>query len=62
MDTLVMNIGDLGICRISGAAKAETEEIPITDPRLMATWKHNIVRTLVTFEGRTIRLEVTGSL
>ena len=62
MDTLVMNIGDLGICRISGAAKAETEEIPITDPRLMATWKHNICRTLVTFEGRTIRLEVTGSL
>lgn len=55
---LEMRIGSLGICRINGASKAETEEIPITDPRLKKTWKHSIFRTLITFNDAEINLEI----
>ena len=50
-------VGDLGVCRVEGALGVETEEIPITDPRLKMAWKHEIYRTLVTFD-RQIALRI----
>lgn len=55
---ILMYIGDLGVCRIRGALKAEAEEIPITDSRLKTAWNHNIFRTLVTFGGGEMKLWV----
>ena len=57
----ILSIGSLGTCRITGASHIETEEIPITDPRLALAWKHSIYRTRImlklkeadgTFEGQ----------
>lgn len=53
-----MDLGPAGCCFIEGAARAETEEIPITDPRLRTAWDHNIFRTLVTFGENRLRLVI----
>ncbi len=53
-----MILGDRGSCRIKGAARICTEEIPITDPRLKTAWHHNIFRTLVTFAGDRVQLVI----
>ncbi|MCI8516752.1 MAG: heparinase [Hungatella sp.] len=57
----VMEVGTIGGCLITGAAAVETEEIPVTDPRLQKTWKHNIFRTLVTFGGERLELVISGT-
>ncbi|MDO5351105.1 MAG: heparinase II/III family protein, partial [Lachnospiraceae bacterium] len=46
-----LSVGSLGSCRILGAASAVVERLPITDKRLQTAWKHDVWRTLVTFEG-----------
>ncbi len=55
-----MDVGDAGVCRITGGAQAVTEEIPVSDARLKTAWKHNIFRTLVTFGGKEMELAVFG--
>ncbi|MCI8949803.1 MAG: heparinase [Lachnospiraceae bacterium] len=56
--TVCIRIGSLGNCCIKGAAGIETEEIPITDPRLKLAWKHNVFRTLVSFKGNTLEIKI----
>lgn len=51
-------LGDLGTCRITGAADVRTERLPITDKRLQAAWKHDLWRTLAIFEGTSLQLEI----
>lgn len=53
-----LRLGTVGDCRIEGAAFVRVEEIPITDPRLKTAWDHNIYRTLVTFQGADVRIEI----
>ena len=55
-----MDVGDAGVCRITGGAQAVTEEIPVSDARLKTAWKHNIFRTLVTFGGKEMELAIFG--
>lgn len=54
----LITIGDLGTCQIEGAASIETETVPITDKRLKQAWHHDIYRTLVTFDGNQLKLEI----
>lgn len=54
----LITIGDLGTCQIKGAASIETETVPITDNRLKQAWHHDIYRTLVTFDGNQLNLEI----
>lgn len=54
----VLTVGSLGSCRITGAASAVTERLPITDKRLQTAWKHDVWRTLVTFRGTELKLEI----
>lgn len=51
-------VGELGTCRIEGAASVQTEEIPVTDPRLAIAWEHPVYRTLVTLRGGELTLTV----
>lgn len=54
----LLRVGTLGACRISGAADVQTEEIPVTDPRLAIAWKHPVYRTLVTLRGGELTLQI----
>ena len=56
--TCRLRLGSLGCCLVEGTAFVETEEIPVTDPRLMTAWKDRVYRTLVTFAGAQVRLEM----
>lgn len=53
-----IEIGNLGSCHISGTSHIETEEIPITDPRLSIAWKHSIYRIKATLNGETLTLSI----
>lgn len=53
-----MEIGSLGSCYIKGASGIETEEIPIIDQRLKLAWKHNIFRTLISFQGTSLEIMI----
>ncbi len=53
-----MQIGSLGQCRIAGVTRAETEEVPIHDPRLAAAWPKSVYRTRVTAIGNSVSLEI----
>ncbi|MDO4328619.1 MAG: heparinase II/III family protein [Lachnospiraceae bacterium] len=53
-----LSVGGLGSCQILGAASAVVERLPITDKRLQTAWKHDVWRTLVTFEGTELRLAI----
>lgn len=53
-----LEIGDLGPCHIFGISHIETEEIPITDPRLSIAWKHSVYRTKATLNGETLTLSI----
>jgi hypothetical protein len=44
----ILTVGNLGSAEIIGGGDFTIEEIPITDPRLQITWKHNIYRTQIT--------------
>ncbi len=54
----LMEIGDLAVCRMAGVSRAETEEVPITDPRLGIAWTGSIYRTLLTLTGGECSLTV----
>ena len=54
----ILHVGELGVCRITGAKDVRTERIPITDPRLQGAWKHDIYRTVVTFGGSDLELSI----
>ena len=41
---LSFDIGNLGVLSVSGASLIQIEEIPVTDPRLMIAWKHEVYR------------------
>ncbi len=51
-NSYTMTVGNLGSCLLHGFSQIETEEIPITDPRLGIAWKHSIYRTLAVFGGQ----------
>ncbi len=51
-------VGELGICRITGASSITAERIPIRDARLRGTWKHDLYRCLVTLAGSEIYLTI----
>ena len=53
-----IRIGELGICRIDGAADVRCETIPITDARLKLAWNHDIYRTLVTMKENRLILKI----
>ncbi len=57
---LWMDVGGVGVCRITGGGQAVTEEIPVTDARLKTAWAHSVVRTRVTLEGKVMMLTVSG--
>ena len=40
----IFKIGDLCTFKVTGAGRYEIEAIPVTDPRLQKTWKHEIYR------------------
>jgi hypothetical protein len=40
----IFKIGDLCTFKVTGAGRYEIEAIPVTDPRLQTTWKHEIYR------------------
>lgn len=56
IDDKTILIENLGSTEIIGASKIELEEIPITDPRLQTTWKHNIYRIRITTDSNTLKL------
>lgn len=55
-ETSTLFIGNLGSCRLDGAASVTTEQIPIRDARLQTAWQHDIYRTLVEFKAWALRL------
>lgn len=52
-------VGDLGKVVLEGAVSLSLKELPITDPRLQITWKHNIYRVLATVNSTSIRLTIS---
>lgn len=58
IDGDMIRIGDLACCRVTGASSIVMEQIPITDPRLMTAWGHDIYRCLVAMDGAEISLEI----
>ncbi len=42
-----LSIGKLGCIKIEGGKVLKIEDIPVSDARLMATWKHEIYRILI---------------
>lgn len=53
---LILKIGGNGAMRIMGGTYVNTEEIPVTDPRLQTAWEHAIYRTLIEAEGREVEI------
>ena len=53
---LILKIGGSGAMRIMGGTYMNTEEIPVTDPRLQTAWKHTIYRTLIEAEGKEMEI------
>ena len=47
-----------GTCHIDGAAHVKKERLPITDNRLKTAWKHDMWRTLVTFQKESCCLTI----
>lgn len=57
-DNILLNIGNLGNIQIEHGEIINTEEIPITDPRLQTAWEHNIYRTLLRIINNEITLHI----
>lgn len=53
-----IELGTKGSIRLEGAVLYKIEEIPITDPRLMTAWKHEIYRILIRATAERIRLSI----
>ncbi|PNV59464.1 heparinase [Clostridium sp. chh4-2] len=54
----VLSIGELGECRITGCSSVKTEAFAVEDQRLRLAWKHELYRSLVTFEGSELELRI----
>lgn len=57
-ESTTLAIGLLGTMYINGGQVAAIEEIPITDPRLMTAWEHNIYRILVDTTASHITVDI----
>lgn len=53
-----ITVGNLGSAEIIGGAEITIEEIPITDPRLQITWKHNIYRTRIIADSNSLTIVI----
>lgn len=51
-------IGDLAKVMVSGAQTIDVEAIPITDKRLLSTWKHEIYRIQITAKHEDLTLQI----
>lgn len=58
IDKNTLAIGDLGQIVFEGVDLVSVEEIPITDPRLMITWKHDIYRILAHANGKSVSAKI----
>ncbi|NLL76127.1 MAG: hypothetical protein GX235_02625 [Clostridiales bacterium] len=54
-----ISIGTLGNLQIEGGTVYKTEEIPVTDPRLMVVWKHEIYRILVIPSKKSLKMLIS---
>lgn len=54
----ILQIGNLGQIKITSGKYLQTEAIPITDARLMQTWKHEVYRTLIMAKGNALELKI----
>ncbi len=52
-------IGKLGTLTIENGTHIKTEAIPITDPRLSATWKHEIYRIFVSANKNDVKMFIS---
>ena len=52
-------VGTLGAITIEGGSVVQTEEIPITDPRLMIAWQHSIYRTQIHARNHSLKITIT---
>ena len=43
---------------VSGAQTIDVEAIPITDKRLLSTWKHEIYRIQITAKHKDLTLQI----
>ncbi|MBQ7616144.1 MAG: heparinase II/III family protein [Butyrivibrio sp.] len=58
-DFIKVEIGNLGIARITGAEWAKVQVFPIDDERLKLSWKHEVYRTLIKMDdGKRVKLEL----
>ena len=54
-----IQLGSLATISLSSTScKLTSEELPITDPRLMTAWKHSVYRTLLTPSGNHLKLTI----
>ncbi len=54
-----VSIGSLGSIQIEGGSVHKIETIPITDPRLMTAWEHDIYRILIIPDKNTLEMKIT---
>lgn len=54
-----IDIGSLGTITIEGGLVIQTQELPITDPRLMIAWQHSIYRTQIQTDNSSLTLVIT---
>lgn len=57
-ETWEIQIGGLGVCRITGICRPETEEVPIHDPRLAAAWPKSVYRVQAVASGDSVSMEI----
>lgn len=55
---LTIGVGTLGILSVSGASLIRIEEIPVTDPRLMNAWKHEVYRIQLSAVSGTVSMHI----
>lgn len=57
--SVLISIGSLGNLQIEGGRISKIEEIPVTDARLTAVWKHEIYRILVVPEKSSLKMQIS---
>ena len=57
-DALALSVGGLGQFFVSGAALIKIEAIPVTDPRLMGAWKHEVYRIRLAATNHFVEMHI----
>ena len=55
---ILINIGSLGQMTLAGIGSVSIERLPITDPRLMTAWEHDVYRILADVSSNSVDITI----